>query len=129
MSESINCTLCSVTLYEGASKRGNASHQREYNSIFTSTQALQVTQKVAANKFAAICRTFNRKWHPQAMKNIYITTFSLENWNSLSEEENSKHAIRNCPAFSEIFTAFSTAFPTPKRTVKKLSFHHKNLPT
>ena len=125
MSEAINCNFARCAVLHCMRKRiklprGEMPHIiREYNSIFTSTPALQVTQKVAANKFAAICRTFNRKWHPQEMKSTYISTFSLENWNALSLEERSRHALRNCTSCSKNFAAFSAAFPSPKSIIKK----------
>ena len=77
----------------------------DYYKIFASFQALQVTHKVASNKFLPIVRLFNNKWHPQQMKDAFHSVFSLDEWKALSEEEKATHTINS--------------FPSPKRRGKK----------
>ena len=128
MSDSINCNFahCAVQRCMRAHMKTNKLPRgvmphivRDYNGIFSGVPALQVTQKVAATKFLPILKLFNNKWHPQEMRNAYITTFSLDNWKELSEEEKNTHTIQKCVACSEKFAAYTAAFPTPKRRGKK----------
>ena len=128
MSDSINCNFarCAVQrsmqthMKTNKLPKGAMPHiLRNYNGIFSSVPALQVTHKIAATKFLPILRLFNKKWHPQEMRTAYITTFSLHNWKELSEEETNAHTVRNCTACYEKFATFSAAFPTPKRRGKK----------
>lgn len=67
---------------------------QNYNCNFTGVQGLQVTYKVAANHFKPICNHFNKKWHPQEMKNAFLSVFSLQPWKALSQEEKETHTQR-----------------------------------
>ena len=128
MTDSINCNFarCAVRHFISARMKRNKFPKgvmpqivQDYNKIFASIQGLQVTHKVASNKFLPIFRLFNNKWHPQEMKDTFLSVFSLDEWKVLPEEEKATHTVKDCKACSERFVAFSNAFPSPKRRGKK----------
>ena len=53
------------------------------------------------------------------MKSTYANMFSVENWNTLPEDEKSRHTVQNCTACSEMSSDCSAAFPAPIRRVRK----------
>ena len=128
MTDSINCNFarCAVWHFVSARMKRNKFPKgvmpqtvQDYNKHFASIQGLQVTHKVASNKFLPIVRLFNNKWHPQEMKDAFLAVFSLDEWKVLPEEEKATHTVKDCKACSERFVAFSNAFPSPKRRGKK----------
>ena len=93
----------------------------DYNCHFAIAQALQVTHWTAAKQYLPIIRLFNNKWHPQNMKDVFLSAFSLDTWVTLSEEEKKSHTVKNCKACRENFAGFSNSFPSPKKRGKTSS--------
>ena len=56
---------------------------------------------------------FTKRWNPdQRKRQEYLTTFSMNNWKKLSEEEKNKHTISRCDECFLEHRALQEAFPT-----------------
>ena len=91
----------------------------DYNHNFASVQGLQVSYGVAVKRFQAINKLFNRKWHPQQMKEAYLSVFSIDTWKTLSQEEREKHTLKECKVCNEKFAILNNAFPAHVKRGKK----------
>ena len=60
---------------------------QEYNTHFNETPNLTITYSVASKKFPTITRNFSNRWHPSETKHLYLSTFSISEWNTLAPEE------------------------------------------
>lgn len=124
MSESINCNFarCAVRYCTSVHMKGKLLPKgkipeimRDYNTIFTCAEGLQVTYGLAAKRFPTINRLFNNKWHTQQMKGAYLSVFSTEAWSVLPPEERAKHTLKECRACMDKFSTLSNTFPIPEK--------------
>ena len=90
---------------------------RVYNLHFENTQQLQVTYKLALNRFPAICIIFNKKWSPQENEN-FSYNIQLRSLDALPQKDKETHTLMKCQACIEKFTALISAFPLATRRCK-----------
>ena len=91
----------------------------DYNHNFASVQGLQVTYGVAVKRFQAINKLFNKKWHPQQMKEAYLSVFSIDAWKIMSQEEREKHTLKECKVCKDKFAIRNNAFAVHVKRGKK----------
>ena len=104
MSESINCNFARCAVRDICAKhittelpRGKLPPiVREYNTCFSSEKQLQVSYSMASKCFTAIRKLFNRKWHPQEMREAYLHAFNIEAWKALTQAQKQEHTLTNC---------------------------------
>ena len=91
----INCNFARTAIYHFTSKFmtkrnkipcGSMIHTvREYNTThFNETPNLTKP------------RNFSNHWHPSETKHLYLSTFSISEWNTLAPEEKTNHTLRDC---------------------------------
>ena len=62
----------------------------EYNTHFNEMPNLTTW-------FPTITRNFSNRWHPsETNKHLYLSNFSISEWNTLAPEEKTNHTLRDC---------------------------------
>ena len=68
-----------------------------------------------SSKFDRICdtilNTFSKKWHPPSARIEYQATFSTAKWNTLLDEDKSKHTLSSCKACYHEHQRLQEVFP------------------
>jgi len=68
-----------------------------------------------SSKFDRICdkilNIFSKKWHPPSARIEYQATFSTAKWNTLSDEDKSKHTLSSCKACYHEHQRLQELFP------------------
>ena len=131
MSQAINCnyarTAIRVLCQREYSQRGFvkqlsqasiAKVVEEYNKCFSPQMHLSLT--TAKKRVRQLLDKFNKKWHPQSLKDTFLNVFSLNSWTSLPLEEKNKHTLQDCSACSRQHLSLTRAFPCNKAVKTKL---------
>ena len=115
------CTDCNTSFYVKIHDKtkqipsGSMIHiVREYNTHFNETPNLTINS-VASKKFPTITRNFSNRWHPSETKHLYLSTFSISEWNTLASEEKTNHTLRDCQVCQTKYQHLSMAFPGTRR--------------
>ena len=58
-----------------------------------------------------ILSLFNKRWHPNGQKKVFLDVFSLEAWKLLPVEVKNKHTIKNCDTCCTEHSSLTKAFP------------------
>ena len=91
----------------------------EYNRRFSEQGAcMQLPIDIGHVRIRQLLSTFNKKWHPQSLKETFLSTFSLTAWTRLPLEEKSKHTLQNCSACHTQHLSLTRAFPDRKGNTK-----------
>ena len=125
MAEPIICNFARAAIHHFTTKYMIRTHKlprgsyskiiHEYNQHFADAPNLQTTYTVASNKFLPITRIFGKKWHPDGVRQVFITTFTPTSWVSNDPLEKYKHTLCACKVCEEKHETLNQSFPTSKQ--------------
>lgn len=144
MAQAINCnysrtairTLCQREFTHcGAQKKLSCAAidkvVQDYNELFSEQgPSMNLSSSNIYKKIPSVLAAFNKKWHPQSQRNIYLDVFSIHAWTHLSQSEKSKHSLQQCSACQTLYSSLSKAFPAknpPNRRLPVIEFSEPDL--
>ena len=126
MALTVSCAFARVAvkeLFMKHSKPHQKLPQGAINTIHADFTALfprfYIDLQTAKKRFPAINKVFNKKWHPDTAKKLYLTTYSTSNWQALPESEKQQHSLRECTACTASCGSLYNCFPSGKKATKE----------
>ena len=120
----INCGFARVAIKElTPSNRSNLNElarMEQFRDIFSmlifklNTELFQLDNKGQQpfdRKCDMILESLRSKWHPTAKRMEYISTFSIQNWKSLSQAQQAMHTLASCEGCYYSYKELQEAFP------------------
>ena len=84
----------------------------KYSKQFADYPNMQLQKTTIFRNAITTSSTFNKRWNPNEMRNVYINTFSTDEWNDLHPDDKKKHTVRNCTACSLSYGAVHHSYPS-----------------
>ena len=97
----INCNFAQTAIHHFCVKIHDKTKQNSlwFNDSYCTIQThFNETPNltIASKKFPTITRNFSNRWHPSETKRLYLSTFSISEWNTLAPEEKTNHTLCDC---------------------------------
>ena len=95
----------------------------DYNSDFRgySRMLLPTDPKNVSKRIISLRECFGRRWNPANTKVEYFRTFSLDAWNSLSQQSKQQHSLQSCTACDCNYSLQMSYFPVRSKAIKRKS--------
>lgn len=131
MSQAINCNYARAAIrvlcQRECSQRGSvkqlsqASIVKVVDNLFSEFNSqMHLSLTTAKKRIRQLLDEFNKKWHPQSLRDTFLSVFSLNSWTILPLEEKNKHTLKGCSACSKQHLSLTRAFPCNKAMKTKL---------
>ena len=120
MNISINCNYARTgvrNLYQRIAKPFQRISHSDQTSVIDSYnkqyegQNMYLVPTVGYKRIPELLVSFNKKWHPQSQKKLFLQVFSISEWKNLPVDEKQKHSISNCRECVSKHLSLSRAFP------------------
>jgi hypothetical protein len=84
----------------------------EYNNFFADQGSRMTLSPDGANlRVRKILSLFNKRWHPNDQKKVFLDVFSFEAWKRLPVQFKNKHTIKKCVTCCSEHSSLTKAFP------------------
>ena len=126
MTEAINCCYARTAvrsiaqkLYMGMEGVKTLSTQSMaqlvvvYNALFENNPAMHL-QNQKNSTIKKLLGLFNTHWKLQNRRDDFLNTFSIDEWNKLTQNQRAQHTIKKCKGCPMQHPLLSTAFPSKK---------------
>lgn len=116
MSETVNCAYARVAVQTLITKHSIAHRGLLADGMIKVhcdflTQFKTFDLVTAKKRFKLVRKAFNKRWHPDNAKSIYMSTFAASKWNALRDIEKKQHTMRNCQACQSMYGNLIDLFP------------------